>query len=97
MSTPTLGLEVTAALERAALETGVAYITEDMALRDAWRYVRIRSAGPAARANGHGPFRVTGYTLRFPAWGPTWLSLLATGAYLTGDILSPDLQSALSS
>jgi hypothetical protein len=32
------------------------------------------------------------YSLRFPAWGPEWLSLLATCAYLREGILSPDLR-----
>lgn len=82
--------EVTDELWRGALETGVAVITPEMVLRDGWE--RYEAGGQALMRNLEPALPPRAYSLRFSAWGPGWLSLLATCAYLREGILSPDLR-----
>ena len=97
--------EVQAALDRGALETGVAVITPEQAFRDCiaeWRAkhdwlpdddmeraVAIVESG--IRATPARPLRVR---LCLDEHGPGWLSLLAQCAWLRGGIL-PDAPDAL--
>ena len=95
--------EVQDALDRGALETGVAVITPEQAFRDCiaeWRASQEREARLEAeglmayvdlRATPARPLRVR---LCLDEHGPGWLSLLAQCAWLRGGIL-PDAPDAL--
>lgn len=82
--------EVSEAIDRAVLETGVARIDEGMVFRDTWERYK---AGGAALMSQYVPPRTPparGYRLRLhtdAVSGPHWLTLLAVCAYLRGVIV----------